>query len=341
VGCQPQAEITQHSIPKDRSGLEHLRKTPPAATAAKAASTEDDRMLVAIADREDATWFFKLTGPVSRVATAESQWRPFLEAVTFDESGKPKWELPEGWSAGPQRPMRFATLRFGAERSSLELVVSQLSAGQDLLANVNRWRGQLGLSPTTQDKLPDELTELESGDQKLTVFDATGKMSGGMMPPFAGGRSRPSAGPSRPATAAVQFDAPQGWTKDPPSMFLKARLRKTDGDRSAQISVSSLPASANKWLPNVKRWAGQLGMNSLDDAALDKLTTKVTVDGVEGQQVALIPAGLDDGESPAATVAVMVKKNDNAWFFKLTGDRQLVSDNREVFAAFLSSVKLP
>ncbi len=348
LGCNRDDPIVRYEIPKERSGLDHLRDTVGATreVSAKrsAESVEQDRMVVALAMREDATWFFKLTGPVSRIEQTEDQWRPFLKSVSFDESGKPKWEIPDQWKSAGQKPMRFATLIVDQQDPPIELAVSSLSAGQDLLLNVNRWRGQLGLDPTTEDKLQESLTSIDTADQQLTLFDATGKMSGGMMgssapfAPFANQGERPRATQSVEAGNKIDFTEPEGWQRGKPSPFLKARLTRSDGERSAQISVSSLPAAANKWLPNVKRWAGQVGMDSLNEQELAELTEVVTVDGEEGMLVRLVP---EDKAREKGTIAAMVKKGANAWFFKLTGDREMVRDSDQVLVEFLKTVTLP
>ena len=351
-GCYRQDSIVRHEIPKDRSGLDHLREAADRTSTAVSAeangdaqsseSKEDDRMVVALALRDDATWFFKLNGPVSRIDETESQWRPFLKSISFDEAGKPKWSVPEDWKVGGEKPMRFATLVIDASKPPVELAVSSLSAGQDLLLNVNRWRGQLGLEPTTESALKDSLTKVQADGQELTLFDATGKMSGGMMPPFARAGGPASGRPNSPlknsAGNKISFTAPDGWEPGKPSPFLKARFSKTDEDQTAQISVSSLPASANKWVPNAVRWAGQVGMSSMDETALTEVTESVTVDGQEGKLIRLIP---DDAKQEKATIAAMVKKGSDAWFFKLTGDRELVGQNDQVLVDFLKTVKLP
>lgn len=64
------------------------------------------------------------------------------------ERGSLKWTLPKGWtqtlSGGG---MRYATLKAPVEgRLDLSVVVLPGPAGGEL-ANVNRWRGQIGLAP--------------------------------------------------------------------------------------------------------------------------------------------------------------------------------------------------
>lgn len=63
------------------------------------------------------------------------------------------WTLPAGWQElpdqGPNAFGRFATIQPSADDPSLVLTVNQVTSG-DLLANLNRWEGQLGLDPTAQ-----------------------------------------------------------------------------------------------------------------------------------------------------------------------------------------------
>ena len=61
--------------------------------------------------------------------------------------GKMLWDVPEGWNqVGEESGMRMATFEVGDSEQKMEIVVTAFS-GQvgDLLGNLNRWRGQVGL----------------------------------------------------------------------------------------------------------------------------------------------------------------------------------------------------
>ena len=60
-------------------------------------------------------------------------------------SGALRWTLPKGWTQREAGGMRFATLKPPADRVDVSVVVLPGPAGGEL-ANVNRWRAQLGLS---------------------------------------------------------------------------------------------------------------------------------------------------------------------------------------------------
>lgn len=75
------------------------------------------------------------------------------EAASFDA---PKWaKLPAGWSVGPENSMRKATwIVTGPNGSSAEIAVTVFPGNVGgLTANVNRWRGQVGLSPASADEI--------------------------------------------------------------------------------------------------------------------------------------------------------------------------------------------
>ena len=75
--------------------------------------------------------------------------------------------------------MRYATLR-SQEFQSVEVSVVTLggAAGGEL-ANVNRWRAQVGLAPLDEAALAKERLEVASEVGPIAVYDLTGKGEGG------------------------------------------------------------------------------------------------------------------------------------------------------------------
>lgn len=75
----------------------------------------------------------------------------------------PSWTVPEAWTAAGGSSMRRAS--FAAEGPDGPVDISVTSFPGDvggMLANVNRWRGQVGLTPLAE-------SELEANLQRLTV----------------------------------------------------------------------------------------------------------------------------------------------------------------------------
>lgn len=97
--------------------------------------------------------------------------------VSVSASAQPtiQYKLPEGWTASPEaRQMRHATIM---TPSKTEVVVTVFggTVGGDL-ANVNRWRMQVGLEGIQQADLEKNWTKVQTADANTSakVVDFTG-----------------------------------------------------------------------------------------------------------------------------------------------------------------------
>jgi len=87
------------------------------------------------------------------------------------ERGKLRWTLPKGWTEGAAGAMRYATLKLPVEgRIDVSVVVLPGPAGGEL-ANVNRWRGQIGLPAVDQPALASLRRTLRSKAGSLSVYE--------------------------------------------------------------------------------------------------------------------------------------------------------------------------
>lgn len=88
---------------------------------------------------------------VEKAPTAESTPPappPVIEAAAQPPSGPAlAWTLPKGWTSQPAEGMRFATLKPTPTGKAEVSVVTLTGPAGGELANVNRWRAQLGLPP--------------------------------------------------------------------------------------------------------------------------------------------------------------------------------------------------
>ena len=87
------------------------------------------------------------------------------------------FELPTGWSQKGPGPMRMA--EFTIADGDKKAVTSVSSAGGELLANVNRWRGQVKLEPVSRDELEKSLQKLSAGDIQGDYVQLFGKNESG------------------------------------------------------------------------------------------------------------------------------------------------------------------
>ena len=348
AGCS-EKEIEVQTVPVDQSSYGAFRE---GQSVGKPAEKAARRMIVGMFDQPKATWFFKANGSEDVVTDQQDQILEFFRAVTF-EQGEPKWELPEGWKVGPKKKSMFApkaTLILDAD-SKTQLTISSLGPNQDLLANANRWRGQLGLDPLTEDQIDSEFVK-EDGDD-FYLFDAvgtgSGQMGGGKRPPFAnapflnrqamqGADASPSQQkPSKSgAGSGLNYDAPAGWAETQVSgMVPSTRFTKEDPNskKPTLITLTKMSAAANNWPANVQRWAGQAGQ-TLTDEEIKEATEELTVDGQPSQLIELT-----DGNPDMAIVAVLTVAGKDAWFIKLFGEKESVKKEKATFRELLSTIK--
>jgi hypothetical protein len=315
------------------------------------------RMLGAIVPQGERAWFFKVTGADELVAAQTKHFNSFVESIQFgeQEDSDPTWELPEGWRQTAGADMRFATIEIPTDEKLLELSVIPLpgQGGEPaLVANVNRWRGQLGLAPIDASELEDNTTQLDAAGVTATVVNITGKLGAGapMAGPFAGGAPFAGGGPSdvdpvrRAANEAagnktasqLSFEAPEEWK---PGQLVKSgggfsvpREAAFIIDEKAEVTITSLSAAAGATLLNVNRWRGQIGLGPLSEDALQDATTEIDVGGEPAPYFRLVG-------SEQAILAVIAIHDGKSWFIKLQGPHDLAVKREEEFKVFVRSIK--
>jgi predicted small secreted protein len=89
------------------------------------------------------------------------------------DATNPQWTVPKDWEEGKAAPMRRATFVVkGVDGQSAEVAISAFPGDVGgLLANVNRWRGQIGLGPVAPDEVASITADVEINGAKLTVVD--------------------------------------------------------------------------------------------------------------------------------------------------------------------------
>lgn len=97
-------------------------------------------------------------------------------------TAKPRlsWTKPEGWNEAPPGPMRAASFNVkgdGGKQADVSVIPLPGAAGGDL-ANVNRWRGQVGLAPLSAEELAKTAEAVEIGGQAAQLYDMAGAASG-------------------------------------------------------------------------------------------------------------------------------------------------------------------
>ncbi|MCS7045163.1 MAG: hypothetical protein NZO58_02280 [Gemmataceae bacterium] len=125
-----------------------------------------------------------------------------LEAPAAPREASLKYQAPPGWK--PTAPGQFAELAFqvGEGQAKATVTVSRLEgAGGGLLANVNRWRDQVGLKPIDEAQLGREA-------QAITVDGQAGKLVDLSGPATTGKRIVGAIVPHRGGTYFFKFTGP-------------------------------------------------------------------------------------------------------------------------------------
>lgn len=319
-------------------------------------------MLAAIVPHGERAWFLKVVGPSAAVDDHAESVLEFFASVRFsDDQPRPSWQLPDGWTESEGTGMRVATITIPAASEALELTVIALpwSGGPDeVLSNVNRWRGQMKLPPVDQAGLADCTREISVAGANVTVVDLQGAWKDtGMSAPFAGAPfagNSPALPPGHPTASASsgspiakpQFEVPDSWEESPSRPPRRATYRVTGGSQEALVTVIDFPASAGPMiadpLANLNRWRGEIGLQAVPQDALESVVETIEIAGQPGQFFRVVPDPTQDSESQVeeATLAAMVTLGDRIWFFKMMGNRDLVVSQQDPFKSFLQSAEI-
>jgi hypothetical protein len=166
-----------------------------------------ERTVVATVSRNGATWFIKMKGDKDVVTDAEPVFRDFLQSIHFNAAGSqaspapvaesapadphaglaaaapadnsgegPKWNPPANWTekvAGPMVFKSYSAANSQGQKATVNISFFPGSVG-GVFANVNRWRGQMGLAAVGQDELSNVTQPLDTEGGKATMVDFTG-----------------------------------------------------------------------------------------------------------------------------------------------------------------------
>ena len=137
------------------------------------------------------------------------------------------------------------------------------------------------------------------------------------------------------------WTAPSGWKEGELTQFLVAKyvVQGNDGAMAA-VNVSQLDGDGGGLLPNINRWRGQLGQPPITDDDAAKLPT-IDASGAKAVVTDFTGTDMRNGGKPARLVGVVLPLNGQTWFYKLMGDPNIVSQQKDAFVAFVQSAKYP
>jgi hypothetical protein len=293
------------------------------------------RLMASLVPAADATWFFKLSAPSARLAEVKGEVEAFFATLAV-EGGDVRWTLPAGWREEKGKAGdRVATLSFGKTAPAFELSVTKLGgAAGGPLANVNRWRGQLGLSPLGEAELPANSAPLSGGGLRV---DFEGPKRPSMAPPMAGGDPVPP--PPPPSESADNLNAaremfayavPSGWIQNPKPGPM--RLFEF-GAGEALVSFTIIQGDGGDLVANVNRWRGQVGLSPLDPASAAGALQPFEFVGNPGYLA-------DIAGHERSMVLIFRLGPPFAMFLKMEGPKSTVLKEKPAFEAFARSVRV-
>jgi hypothetical protein len=197
----PQAEMSKLVKPISLPGREALMvdlKGP------AAEGRPQQRMLAAMVPDGQQVWVFKMTGAADQLEPQKTAFEEVVKSIHLEGDAQPPttsappttpaapptadaqagatipgiaaFTLPQGWRIDPRpRQMREATIIVpGDQNQAGELVVSRLGAASlaDLMPNLNRWRAQVKLPPTSDPAVnPAQATTMPQGPAVIRDFE--------------------------------------------------------------------------------------------------------------------------------------------------------------------------
>lgn len=89
------------------------------------------------------------------------------------------WAAPADWIAKPAGAMRKGSYGIKGPEGDGDLSITAFPGSTGgLLANLNRWRGQLGLPPLSENELAANTVHLDAGELHLDIADFAGSATG-------------------------------------------------------------------------------------------------------------------------------------------------------------------
>jgi hypothetical protein len=286
--------------------------------------------------------------------------------------------IPPNWEPQPLSQMRQASFLVHGENGAvadISFVTLGPSAG-NILDNVNRWLGQLAQPPITADKLAGTIQQLPTARGDIAIVDITGQPENGdlskdgrIIGAIASDEGRiaffkmrgnsalvgaqkenflkwvsssrganstasttDSATPANSGKPQIKWEVPQGWSPAATSAMRYASFTSETNGEKADISVVTFAGDGGSDADNVNRWRQQIGLPPAEASALNSMIVPVRVGEISFSTV-------DMAGATARVLAGWTRHDGRTWFFKLTGPKTLVEQEKPKFVKFLQSVR--
>lgn len=150
------------------------------------------RIVTAMAHRPDASWFYKLQGDAELVEAQKPAFVAFLKSIKItdapaaavepvasasagESTATSKWNAPADWKTVPPGQMqvaKFVVPDKDSAKADVAISVFPNSTGGNL-ANINRWRNQIGLPPAAESDVAQLAKPLDEKNPDAILVDMT------------------------------------------------------------------------------------------------------------------------------------------------------------------------
>jgi hypothetical protein len=287
--------------------------------------------------------------------------------------------IPPNWEPQPLSQMRQASFLVHGNNGAvadISFVTLGPSAG-NILDNVNRWLAQLAQPPITADKLAGTIQQLPTARGDIAIVDITGQPENGdsskdgriigaiasdegriaffkmrgnselvgaqkenFLKWVSSSRSANSTSsttdsatpPANSDKPEIKWEVPQGWSPAATSAMRYASFTSETNGEKADISVVTFAGDGGSDADNVNRWRQQIGLPAVEAGALNSMIVPARAGEISFSTV-------DMAGATARVLAGWTRHDGRAWFFKLTGPKTVVEQEKPKFVKFLQSVR--
>ncbi len=283
------------------------------------------------------------------------------------------WATPQGWNEQPSSGMRLGSFAVPgpAGKAGADVSIVQLTGeAGGTLANINRWRSQLELGAISETQMARQVTQFSVNGIQATMVDLLSskpvgdppqvtRMLAVMIPQDASTVFVKMTGEEHmvtsqkakflqlvssirfsktapPPAIAAQWKAPPHWKAQPLTAMRKGSFLITGENNSrAEVSITSFGGMAGGILANINRWRGQIGLAAISEPDLEK---NAETTHIQGHHITIVNMA---GKGGQRILGAITPHGEETWFFKISGDDQLVQSQKPALIEFLKTVKFP
>ncbi len=141
------------------------------------------------------------------------------------------------------------------------------------------------------------------------------------------------------AVPQLHWKAPEDWKEEPAGNVRVASFSIVAANGKADVSITQFPGEVGGDLANVNRWRGQLQLAPISEADIPRFVKAVDLPAGSFSVTEFVAEKPVNGKLNGM-LGAWLKQPERAWFFKLSGDQDVVIAQREAFVNFLKTIEI-